>query len=111
MLVKRRADHVTADSAAGAKVEQALKNRLDVWGKQQQMPGAKLAYKKPYSSADTMGLLREPGQGRWKLMTCPTSLREVEPGIRLLLVDEADLGEESAPEFHGPGAAEQEGQA
>ena len=35
----------------------------------------------------TVGLLHQPSEGPWGLWTCPTSLREVEPGVNLLLTD------------------------
>ena len=44
-----------------------------------------------------MGLLRKPEEGAWGIMTCPTSLRDVEPGIRLMLIP--DPGGPEVPRF------------
>ena len=50
-----------------------------------------------------MGLIRHPEDGRWSLTTCPTSLREVEPGIRLILDPTDDLGDDAHHPFQPQG--------
>ena len=42
------------------------------------------AYRAAKRQGDVAPLLLEPDSGPWRLMTCPTSLREVEPPIRLI---------------------------
>jgi hypothetical protein len=54
------------------------------------------------------GLLREPGIGAWGEWTCPTSLRDVEAEIGLLL-SEADLGDATQPPFEPASADGEEG--
>ena len=50
------------------------------------MPGRRLAYDRPGgASDDVVGLLWRPEEGPWRRMTCQTSLRNVDQGIRLLL--------------------------
>jgi hypothetical protein len=72
-------------------VESHLDARLDYWNKQRQIPGRVLAYDRLAGAADDVaGLLQRPESGPWRLMTCATSLRNVEPGIRLLLAPESD---------------------
>ena len=51
------------------------------------VPGRRLAYDRPRGAADDVVglLLRGRRRGRGDRMTCPTSLRDVDQGIRLLL--------------------------
>ncbi|MFF3467614.1 DISARM system helicase DrmA [Streptomyces sp. NPDC002619] len=98
--LKRRAAETTGSNATGLEVEQALEQRLDHWAHERSVPARRLAYRKPWGKADDVaGLLREPDQGRWRLTTCPTSLRDVEPGIRLLMATGNDLGDHDQPPF------------
>lgn len=48
----------------------------------------------------TVGLLQQPGDVRWGLWTCPTSLRDVEAGINLLLGD--DTQQAAGPDYDFP---------
>ena len=102
--LKRRAGNVSGDNAVSAAVESHLDARLDYWNKQRLIPGRVLVYDRPASTADEVAaLLRRPESGSWQMMTCATSLRNVEPGIRLLLAPE---GEAAAivdePPFQAP---------
>jgi hypothetical protein len=66
--------------------------------------GRRLAYDRPRNSDDIAGLLRRPEEGPWVKTTCPTSLREVEAGIQLLLLPLAEpIG--GAPPFRTPDGA------
>jgi len=73
------------------RIEEELDNRLDIWAAERFRPGRRLAYDRPRNSNDIAGLLRRPEEGRWSRRTCPTSLREVEPGVPLMLLPGADL--------------------
>jgi hypothetical protein len=88
--LQRRAVSVTGDTATGAAVVDALDKRLDQWNKERKVPGRRLAYDTPGTADDVAPLLRRPDGAAWRRMTCPTSLRDVEPGIRLLLLPEGD---------------------
>jgi hypothetical protein len=88
--LQRRAVSVTGDSATGTAVVEALDKRLDQWNKERKVPGRRLAYDTPGTADDVAPLLRRPDGATWRRMTCPTSLRDVEPGIRLLLLPEGD---------------------
>lgn len=96
-FLKRRAAEVTGDNRVGDEVERALDARLDLWDKERRQPARRLVYEKPTRSDDLAGLLRRPDDGPWRMMTCPTSLRDVEPGIRLLLAPGADGPVEEPP--------------
>lgn len=85
-----RAQNVTFPSeqhvAAGAHVRQALSARLDEWAAEASVPNRKLGYRKPRKKDDvTVPLLEAPGTGPWGPFTVPTSMREVEPGVGLVL--------------------------
>ncbi|WBB46454.1 DISARM system helicase DrmA [Verrucosispora sp. WMMA2044] len=83
-FLKRRSE-VAADNTVRQRVEDELEARLDLWARERARPARRLAYDKPYHSDDVAGLLHRPEEGRWAQTTCPTSLRDVEPGIQLQL--------------------------
>ncbi|MFC6080441.1 DISARM system helicase DrmA [Sphaerisporangium aureirubrum] len=93
MFLKRRAGEVVGHNEVGRQVEDQLLARLDHWDRKRREPGTRLAYAKPYRVDDVVGLLRKPEEGKWGLTTCPTSLRDVEPGIRLLLTPDPGVEE------------------
>jgi hypothetical protein len=84
--LKRRAGNVSGDSAVSDGVEHELDMRLDHWNAERKVPARRLAYDRPAGAADDVArLLWRPEEGRWRQMTCQTSLRNVDQGIRLLL--------------------------
>ncbi|MFD0799909.1 DISARM system helicase DrmA [Streptomonospora algeriensis] len=100
--IKRRARQVTGDKQQALAVAEQVDNRLDVWHQRwnrQGTDGTTLAYRTPYKSDNVVGLLTNPDEGRWRPTTCPTSLREVEPGIRLILDPERGFGADNEPAF------------
>ncbi|WP_242392206.1 DISARM system helicase DrmA [Anaeromyxobacter oryzisoli] len=84
--IVRRAEHVTGSKAVGEEVRALLKRRLDTWlhEAQRTVGLARLGYRME-KDGSTRGLLDPPGLGRWKDFTCLTSLRDVEPGVNLVL--------------------------
>lgn len=63
-----------------------LKERLDEWATEAGKGGRTLAYeKKGPDKATTYPLLRRPGIQAWDNFTVPMSMREVEPGVRLVM--------------------------
>ena len=91
-----RAEDVTRNRHIANEVRARLDTRLDYWEQKRKAPGAVLGYRAARRQGDVAPLLLEPDSGPWRLMTCPTSLREVEPPIRLILTGEAggDLSNE-----------------
>jgi hypothetical protein len=83
--LERRAGEVAGDRRVGSRVREQLDSILDLWAQEQRRPASRLVYKAPRNSSDQVGLLRGPETPPWRRTTCPTSLREVEPGIRLVL--------------------------
>ena len=64
-----------------------IDERLDGWGKEAARPGRQLGYDKPRGQGTVVGLLKKPGVKKWDELTAPMSMREVEPGVALLMDD------------------------
>jgi hypothetical protein len=88
--IARRADEVTYNGVAGARVRADLEKLKAYWlHKASVLPG--LGYK-TRNDGKTLGLLKEPERGKWEPFTCLNSLRDVEP-TALLILDERGLGD------------------
>jgi hypothetical protein len=85
-LIRARAEDLTSDAGVGLAIAQDIKIRADAWLHQKGQGGEVLGYRQK-QDGKTVGLLHQPSEGTWGLWTCPTSLREVEPGVNLLLTD------------------------
>ena len=102
--ITARAHNVTNLAGVRDLVAAAINNRLDDWGHEAGIPGRQLGYR--VSRQDqTVGLLREPSAERWGEFTTPTSLREVEPAVRLLL---GRANEPEAPAWEAPSSEDGE---
>ncbi|WP_327273513.1 DISARM system helicase DrmA [Streptomyces sp. NBC_01224] len=97
--LQRRAEDVTDDRHAGRELGVRLKQRLDHWDRRRKAPGAVLGYNTASRQGDVTPLLKKPDGGRWQLMTCPTSLREVEPPVQLMFVGDVGQDPVSEPPF------------
>lgn len=64
------------------RAEGLLRERIDKWVKEANRPGRSLGYE---SSKNVVELLKKPGVERWSALTAPMSLREVEPGVKLIM--------------------------
>ncbi|GAA5316353.1 MAG: DISARM system helicase DrmA [Candidatus Pelagadaptatus aseana] len=85
-MMAKRAWSVTdrSDIESLARVE--MKARVDEWVKQADKPGRTLGYEKRGPKKDTMvALIKSPGIQAWDDFTVPMSMREVEPGVRLIM--------------------------
>jgi hypothetical protein len=105
-IIRERALGVSSRQEVGEDVVRSLATRIDQWREQQAVEGRVLAYKGRRDGA-SVGLLRGAGVSGWDTWTCLTSLRDVEPGINLIL-DDDDLGERSAPAYELAAVAEHE---
>lgn len=85
VLVKR-AWNVSELASTKSLAEQELKERADEWAKEAGKGGRILAYEKRGPEKDkTVALIRSPGIQAWDNWTVPMSMREVEPGVRLIM--------------------------
>ncbi|MCZ7616460.1 MAG: helicase C-terminal domain-containing protein [Ignavibacteriaceae bacterium] len=69
-----------------------LSDRFDYWVKEAQKPGRSLGYETRRGQGDLVALLKKPGISLWQKFTVPTSMREVESGVRLI-IDSSHLGD------------------
>ncbi|MGF6763374.1 ribosomal protein L24E [Paraburkholderia sp. GAS33] len=85
-VLVRRAWNVSETTTIKDLAERELKERADEWAKEVSVPGRTLAYEKRGAQAATMvGLVKSPGIHAWDNWTVPMSMREVEPGVRLIM--------------------------
>ena len=85
--LQRRAENVTGEQARRASPCSSCSTTVSTSGTRNgTCPAVGLSYDTPGTADDVAPLLRRPDGTRWRRMTCPTSLRDVEPAIRLLLL-------------------------
>jgi hypothetical protein len=85
--IARRAAAVTSQAAVAEDVERLARARLEAWTTRKSAPGEHLGYQRTTALTP---LLATPQPGEWDLWTCPTSMREVEASINLLLRADGD---------------------
>ena len=84
--LQARALSVTEQSSLKELTANMLKDRIDHWAVEASKGGRQLAYEKKGSNkSTTVGLLKRPGPQSWTEFTVPMSMREVEPGVRLIM--------------------------
>ncbi len=86
---------VTEDSAKKALVLAELKSRADLWAKEAGVGGRILVYQKHGAGPTAYALLEAPGLRPWSTWTVPMSMREVEPGVNLVMEDDRSLQDPS----------------
>lgn len=85
-LISKRAWGVTDLASTKDLAEGELKERADEWAKEASKGGRILAYEKRGPQKDkTVALIKSPGLQAWDNWTVPMSMREVEPGVRLIM--------------------------
>lgn len=85
-VIVRRAWNVSETPTIKDLAERELKERADEWAKKASVPGRTLGYEKRGNQAATMvRLIESPGVQAWDNWTVPMSMREVEPGVRLIM--------------------------
>jgi Helicase conserved C-terminal domain len=86
--VAERTWEVTEDSAKKNLATAELKSRADEWAKEAAVPGRMLVYQKYGAGPTAYALLEAPGIKPWSRWTVPMSMREVEPGVNLVMEDD-----------------------
>jgi hypothetical protein len=85
-LIVDRAWEISHEAALRDLASSEIKERLDEWAHEAGKGGRTLAYeKKGPNSATTVALLKRPGIQAWDNFTVPMSMREVEPGVSLIM--------------------------
>ncbi|KRE47421.1 helicase [Paenibacillus sp. Soil522] len=90
-IVKNRAWKVKNEEAMNNALQMSSE-RIDIWAREAAKPGRRLGYETEYGQGDLVALLKKPGVLAWDNVTVPMSLREVEPGVQLIM-DVANLPE------------------
>jgi len=89
--ISERSWEVTEDSGKKDLAEAELKSRADSWAREAGVGGRTLVYRKIGAGPTAYALLEEPGIRPWSSWTVPMSMREVEPGIRLIMEDDRSV--------------------
>jgi hypothetical protein len=88
-VVSQRAGRVTDSKEAQDLAEDMTSERCDGWVEEATRGGRRLGYeagkKRKKGEGDIAALLKRPGLQPWDHFTVPLSLREVEPGVRLVM--------------------------
>lgn len=90
-VFSNRAWLVTDRKPMGQFTESMIADRLDRWVREATRSGRHLAYDTYGAPDNAEALLKKPGLQNWTPFTAPTSMREVEPGVRLVM-DDAKMG-------------------
>ena len=83
--ITSRSWDVTDDKEKRDLVERAMLDRADDWANKVSDRNRDLVYSKYGSQPTEVNLLQEPGSDAWARWTVPTSMREVEPGVSMVL--------------------------
>ena len=83
--ISARAWKVTDKAEVKAAAEGMLADRIDRWVKEATQAGRRLGYETVGRQGDIVALLKKPGLHRWDELTAPLSMREVEPGVNLIM--------------------------
>lgn len=81
----RRAKNIMRSNEAGDEISDGIKDRIDHWVAEANHPGRTLGYERKSRQGSVVALLQRPGPGEWEKTTVPTSMREVESGVRLVM--------------------------
>lgn len=103
--IEERVWRVTEDAGKKGLATGALRKRADEWAAEASLGGRMLVYQRRGQSSTSVPLLRAPGASTWNLWTVPMSMREVEPGVRLILEEDRSMDE---PEWQARVAREPE---
>lgn len=89
-LLSDRGWRVSNQKAIQQLTEDMVEERCDEWIKEATRGGRRLGYeagkKRKKGDDDVAALLRKPGHQAWDHFTVPMSMREVEPGVRLIMI-------------------------
>ncbi len=73
------------DKAARTIADTMTADRIDRWVKEAVKAGRRLGYETSRGQGDLAALLKKPGALVWDEFTVPMSMREVEPGVQLIM--------------------------
>lgn len=80
-----RAKSVMQNNDAGLEMSDMISDRIDHWVSEATQPGRTLGYERKSRQGEVVALLKRPGIKMWDSVTVPTSMREVESSVRLIM--------------------------
>jgi len=86
-VLEERSWLVTDKRPIAERTKAMVSERVDKWVGEATKGGRRLGYEAKRKQGEVAGLLKRPGLQAWGLMTAPMSMREVEPGVRLIMDD------------------------
>ncbi len=84
-IFKNRAWKVTDRKSIGEFAASMISDRIDRWVREATRTGRHLTYETSREHDNATALLKKPGVLAWDVFTAPMSMREVEPGVRLIM--------------------------
>jgi hypothetical protein len=85
-IISERAQQITSSPTVYETIQQMLQQRIDDWRSKVRNATAMIGYQGRRDDR-TLPLLHKPAEEDWTKFTCLNSLREVEPGVRLIHSD------------------------
>lgn len=89
-VLSERGWRVAGQKAIQQLTEDMVEERCDDWVKEATRGGRRLGYEagknRKKGEDDVAALLKKPGHQAWDQFTVPMSMREVEPGVRLIMI-------------------------
>lgn len=92
--ITQRAWRIRQTAETKQNAENMISARIDHWVKEAKKPGRRLGYERVNRQGDIINLIKKPSLSAWDDMTVPMSMREVEPGVRLIMDRASDSGED-----------------
>ncbi|WCK55154.1 helicase-related protein [Aneurinibacillus sp. Ricciae_BoGa-3] len=84
-IISNRGWNIKNDRSIADQIEEMVKDRIDLWQKESNRSGRRLGYESERKKGDIAPLLKKPGIVSWDKFTVPMSMREVEPGVQLIM--------------------------
>ena len=81
----KRAKNVMQSNESGDEMSEEIKARIDHWVSEATQAGRTLGYERKSRQGEVVPLLKRPGIVAWDKTTVPTSMREVESSVRLIM--------------------------
>ena len=108
-ILSERAWMIMDDQDVKDLSENMSKERFDMWAQEANLGGRNLGYESRPNDG-LVPMLRKPGSHAWDKFTVPFSMREVEPGVRLVM-EEGNLGSEPEWEHQPEPKDDEEGES
>lgn len=99
--IVNRAWKVTDQTQVRDRADGMLADLTDEWVREATRGGRRLGYETASRQGDVVALLKKPGTHTWDKFTTPMSMREVEPGVGLIM-DTAKLSHDTEPGWKAP---------